>query len=88
MTREFIAIGPNAWGRGKDIDSALASMTRNLSSMLHGKDIDYIVYDVEKGTQVTDLGGLRYKSDKPKPVSVRKGVMKVKRIDDAANPNP
>lgn len=49
--REFLCIGPQCWGRGATDQEALKNATRPKR---------YILYDVDPGTKVDEMGGFVY----------------------------
>lgn len=50
--REVLAIGPHAWGRGKDQEEAVKECRKNLASGTH----EVTILDVPAGTMVDGMG--------------------------------
>lgn len=64
--REYFAVGPNCWGKGKDRTAATKQMKRNWPSFVQ-PSAEYAVYSCPPGTRVTDFGELAYPKDCEKP---------------------
>lgn len=64
--REYFAIGPKCWGKGKDRAAATKAMRRNWPSMVQ-PNAEYVVYSCPPGTRVTEFGELAYPKDADKP---------------------
>lgn len=72
MDREYIAVGPNCWGKGESAGDAVKQMRANLPSMV--KTGDYVVYSCPRNSRVTEFGELAYPRDAAKPpFEVRRG---------------
>lgn len=64
--REYFAVGPHCWGKGKDRTSATKQMKRSWPSMIPAT-AEYAVYSCPTGTRVTEHGELAYPKDCDKP---------------------
>lgn len=54
--RSFIVVGPNVWGKSRDIRKAL----QNAKSQTGRKVDRIIVYDVQDDAQIDDMGAIAY----------------------------
>lgn len=67
----FVAIGPFAWGRGKDIEAAIRNAKKEVSRAYVRKPYKMYVYEVQQFAGISDMdGGISYKGDVP-PKQVR-----------------
>lgn len=57
--REFLAVGPNCWGRGTTDQEAIKNARKAFSVSLNGR-FRYILYDVDPSTYVDEMGGFCY----------------------------
>lgn len=72
MDREYIAVGPNCWGKGSTAADAVKQMRANLPSM--ARNGDYVVYSCPPSTRVTEFDELAYPKNAEKPpFEVRRG---------------
>lgn len=68
---DFVAIGPMAWGRGKDPTIAVKNAKKEISRAYVKKPYTIRVYEVWEFEGISDMdGGIHYKGD-VKPVLVR-----------------
>lgn len=77
--REFIAIGPFAWGRGATAEIALKNMRKNIPSFVKKGRKSFQVWEVDPDTRVGGMGELNYPMDKPAPILVQEFTAKAEK---------
>lgn len=68
IVSQYIAIGPNVWGKSDTAEEAIRKARREYGRKL----ADYDLFSVGPDTTVSGLGGFEYPHDGPKPQLVRK----------------
>lgn len=64
--REYIAIGPNCWGKGATTKEAVKAMKRQWPTFLQ-KDAEYKVWSCPAGSKVGEFGSIAYPPAQGRP---------------------